>query len=129
MNGENNVKVRMKVGDMEVEIEGPPDKISQVISQIMGKVGGIKEPKRAEEIPAKSCKELIEDLWREGWFSEERKLADVFRELNKRGYNFDKSAISHALSSLTREGILRRVGKERRYRYIQKYPYKQVIKD
>lgn len=129
MNEENNVKVRMKVGDMELEIEGPPEKITQVISQIMGNVGVSAEKKDMGKVPGKSCKEIIEDLWREGWFSQERKLADVYRELASRGYNFDKSAISHALSSLTKEGVLRRVGRERRYRYIQKYPYKQVVRD
>jgi len=129
MSGEDNVKVKMKVGDMELEIEGPPEKITQVISQIMGNVGVSGEKKVVDKVPGKSCKEIIEDLWREGWFSQERKLADVYRELASRGYNFDKSAISHALSSLTREGVLRRVGRERRYRYIQKYPYKQVVRE
>ncbi len=129
MSGEDNIKVRMRVGDMELEIEGPPEKISHVISQIMGNVGVSTEKKEVDKIPGKSCKEIIEDLWREGWFSQERRLADVYRELTVRGYNFDKSAISHALSALTKEGILRRVGRERKYRYIQKYPYKQVVRD
>ncbi|HIE37432.1 TPA: hypothetical protein EYP83_04605 [Candidatus Geothermarchaeota archaeon] len=129
MSNEENLKVRMKIGDMELEIEGPPEKITKVISQIMGNISISTEYSGVDKTPTKSCKEIVEDLWREGWFSKERRLADVYRELAGRGYNFDKSAISHALASLTKEGILRRVGRERKYRYIQKYPYKQYVNE
>ena len=127
MSDKDEVKVRVKIGDLEVEIEGPPEKISAILSKVVGDLGsGHTQTKK--EVFHKSCKEVIEELWREGWFNVERKLSDVYIELSKRGYNFDKSAISHALASLAKEGILRRVGRERKYRYVQKYPYSQLIK-
>ncbi|MEM0030132.1 MAG: hypothetical protein QW572_02320 [Candidatus Nitrosocaldus sp.] len=69
-----------------------------------------------------TCKGLIEKLWQEGWFITERNLGEVHEELARLGYNYDRTAVSHALTDLVREGILSRIGSARTYRYVQKRP-------
>ncbi len=69
-----------------------------------------------------TCKGLIEKLWHEGWFASERNLGEVHEELARLGYNYDRTAVSHALTDLVREGVLSRIGSARTYRYIQKRP-------
>jgi hypothetical protein len=123
------VRVKLKLGDMEVEVESPPDRISDVVARI---VEGISHagPPRAERPAAApaaraggtTCRGLIESLWREGWFSEPRILSDVAAELSRRGYNYDSTAISHALADLVRAGTLSRMGTPRTYKYVQKRP-------
>jgi predicted transcriptional regulator len=62
------------------------------------------------------------EFWKEGWFTGERNLSDVHEELARRGYHYDRTAVSHALTDLVRENVLTRVGMMRSYRYIQKKP-------
>ena len=129
MSDKEDIRVKMRVGDLELEVEGPPTKIYELVSKLVGNLGSGDKNISMQPKVKKSCKDVIEDLWREGWFEKERRLSEVYVELSSRGYNFDKSAISHALASLTRDGKLRRIGKERKYRYIQKYPYNQLVKN
>ncbi len=126
----DEIKVKVKVGDIEVEVSGPPDKITDVVSEIVGKIktSSIDKGETLTKKSGKTCKEVIEDLWREGWFREKRRLSDVYNELASRGYHFDKSAISHALSTLVKEGVLTRMGRERKYMYVQKIPSTQHIR-
>jgi len=49
-------------------------------------------------------------------------LGEVHEELSRRGYNYDRTAVSHSLTDMVRESILTRVGTMRNYRYIQKRP-------
>lgn len=69
-----------------------------------------------------TCRSLIEKMFYEKFFESERLLIEVHQELSKMGYNYDKTAVSHSLSDMVREGILSRVGTLRNYRYIQKKP-------
>lgn len=57
-------------------------------------------------------------LWQEGFFKEGRGLGDVLAYITKKwGHNFPPAEISKALS---RASLLRRLGKRRRFQYIQK---------
>src|ERR1044071_5710426 len=69
-----------------------------------------------------TCRSLIEKMFYEKFFENERLLIEVHQELSRIGYNYDKTAVSHSLSDMVREGILTRVGTLRNYRYIQKKP-------
>ena len=69
-----------------------------------------------------TCRSLMEKIFYEKFFENERLLIEVHQELSKMGYNYDKTAVSHSLSDMVREGILSRVGTLRNYRYIQKKP-------
>lgn len=69
-----------------------------------------------------TCRSLMEKMFYEKFFEKEKLLIEVHQELSKIGYNYDKTAVSHSLSDMVREGILTRVGTLRNYRYIQKKP-------
>ncbi|MEM3803099.1 MAG: hypothetical protein QXX17_01685 [Conexivisphaerales archaeon] len=61
-------------------------------------------------------------MWKEGWFSQPRSLSEVDEELGRRGYHYDRTAVSHSLTDLVREQVLSREGAPRNYRYVQKKP-------
>ncbi|HEY3095038.1 MAG TPA: hypothetical protein VGJ42_04690 [Nitrososphaera sp.] len=69
-----------------------------------------------------TCRGLLDSLWQEGYFSTERALGEVHEELARRGYNYDRTAVSHSLADMVRETILTRTGTMRNFRYIQKRP-------
>jgi len=69
-------------------------------------------------------------LYREGFFSEGRKLSDVQARLKKMNYNFADSAVAKALHKLSKgkEAVLTRKGRRRRYTYHERYPPKEMFK-
>jgi hypothetical protein len=69
-----------------------------------------------------TCRSLIEKIFYERYFESERLLGEVHDEISAMGYNYDRTAVSHSLTDMVREGILTRVGTLRNYRYIQKKP-------
>ncbi|AIF84768.1 hypothetical protein NTE_02726 [Candidatus Nitrososphaera evergladensis SR1] len=73
-----------------------------------------------------TCRGLLETLWVEGYFASEKSLGDVHEELSRRGYNYDRTAVSHSLTDMVRENIMTRNGTMRNYRYIQKRPPSEV---
>ena len=89
----------------------------------------VKETRTPHDNVPRTCKEILVVLWSENWFKEDRDLGTVAEELSRRGFHYKRSAISHTLLDLTREGKLSRLGEERRYRYIQKKPPLQLFKN
>lgn len=73
-----------------------------------------------------TCRSLLEKLLVEGYFETEKLLGNVHEELSRRGYNYDRTAVSHSLKDMVRESILTRVGSLRNYRYIQKRPISET---
>lgn len=69
-----------------------------------------------------TCRGLLDVLWQEGYFASERALGEVHEELVRKGYNYDRTAVSHSLADMVRENILTRTGTMRNFRYIQKKP-------
>jgi hypothetical protein len=93
------------------------------ISELMPEGGH--QQQQQQKVPTKSgmtCRGLLESLWFEGHFVSERSLGEVHEELSRRGYNYDRTAVSHSLTDMVRENILTRIGTMRNYRYIQKRP-------
>ena len=85
----------------------------------------IPEGQQQQKVTTKTgitCRGLLENLWVEGHFDSERSLGEVHEELSRRGYNYDRTAVSHSLTDMVRENILTRIGTMRNYRYIQKRP-------
>ncbi len=83
------------------------------------------QQKQQQKVTTKSgitCRGLLENLWFEGHFVSERSLGEVHEELSRRGYNYDRTAVSHSLTDMVRENILTRIGTMRNYRYVQKRP-------
>jgi hypothetical protein len=136
----STVKIRLRRGAWEVEITCKEDRVRQVVESVLAGMSNSRiDEGSINDIASKSstsidtgkrtlvksgatCKGLIEQLWHEGWFVNEHNLAEVHEELARRGYNYDRTAVSHALTDLVREGILSRVGSARVYRYVQRRP-------
>jgi len=126
------VTVRLKRGTWEIEITCAPDKVQQAVESVLAGMAS-KEQVSIEEslgsaVPGEdgkrfdTCRGLLERMWREGWFVSEKTLGEVHEELARRGYHYDRTAVSHALVDLVREGTLFRDGTMRNYRYVQKRP-------
>ena len=132
--GKSNVRVKMKVGDVEFEVECSVDELRNVVDRILASVAessigssiiaGVTERPTHMGVTGRgeTCKSVILDLWKEGWFGTEQSLSEVHGEMGRRGFHYDRTAVAHALVDLVREGVLTRVGRPRRYRYLQKRP-------
>jgi hypothetical protein len=149
----DEVKIRLKHGEWEVEITCLESKVKQVVETVLSSLDSAKivDPAVRSQIdelrreidalksrPAEArpvagnekvvvkggmtCRGLLETLWLEGYFTSERSLGDVHEELSRRGYNYDRTAVSHSLTDMVRENIMTRNGTMRNYRYIQKRP-------
>ncbi len=127
-NTEPPIRLKMKVGNLEFEIECQQDQLEESVKRILSTVTQYSKepmiiPERSLPQPrAETCKGLIQDLWQEGYFSTPHGLGDVHSEMARRGFHYDRTAVAHALVDLMKEGILTREGKPRRYRYAQKRP-------
>jgi hypothetical protein len=121
----NLVKVKIKRGSWEIEVECDEEKVTDVVSKVLaGFDSGISsvQTRDVKDTGGVTCRGLLDNMWREGWFMVSKRLSEVDEELARRGYHYDRSAISHALTDLVREGILTREGESRNYHYVQKKP-------
>ena len=122
------IRVRMKVGEIEFEVECEEEQLQSAVGKILSMV-----TEKLKEMPslaegsgvvqrAETCKGIIQKLWQEGWFAVSKGLDAVHGEMARRGFHYDRTAVAHALIDLVKEGILTREGKPRRYQYAQKRP-------
>ena len=122
------IRVKMKIGTVEFEIECQEDQLQATVDKILSAVTEkLKETQIMTERTlapprAETCKGVIQKLWSEGWFSIAKGLSEVHSELATRGFHYDRTAVAHALIDLVKDGILTREGKPRRYQYAQKRP-------
>jgi len=121
------IKVKMKVGNVEFEIEGTVDQANEAVGKFLQTVTEkLKETSLISEREAppraETCKVIIQRLWEEDWFSTTRGLGAVHSEMARRGFHYDRTAVAHALIDLVKDGVLNREGRPRRYQYVQKRP-------
>ncbi len=122
------IQVKMKVGNIEFEIQCREDQLKDSVEKILSTVTEyMKEAatltERAVPSPrAETCKSIIQRLWSEGWFASPRGLGEVHSEMARRGFHYDRTAVAHALVDLVKDGLLTRDGRPRRYHYAQKRP-------
>ncbi len=124
------IRLKMKVGNLEFEIEGDAEQVQATIGNILATITkkefakelAVTQERETPTARAETCKGLIQKLWEEGWFSSERALGEVHGELARRGYHYDRTAVAHALIDLVKDGLLTREGRPRRYHYAQKRP-------
>jgi len=122
------IKVRMKVGNVEFEIEGTIDQCNEAVGKFLATVTEklretpLMTEREAAPPRAETCKAIIQRLWEEGWFSTARGLGEVHSEMARRGFHYDRTAVAHSLIDLVKDGILTREGRPRRYQYTQKRP-------
>ncbi len=121
------IRVKMKIGEVEFEVECQEDQVQTTVSKILSTV--TEKLKETQAIAEKSslprtetCRSIIQKLWGENWLQTARGLSEVYDEMAKRGFHYDRTAVAHALIDLVKEGILTREGKPRRYLYAQKRP-------
>lgn len=122
------IHLKMKIGNIEFEIECREDQIKEVIEKVLSTVTSqaikpVTLPERTmQPTRAETCKGVIQRLWKERWFAEPRSLGDVHNEMMRIGFHYDRTAVAHALLDLVKDGVLTREGKPRRYLYAQKRP-------
>lgn len=121
------IKVKIKIGDIEFEIESQEDQLQNAVDHILATVTErIKDTRLTERSAppprAETCRSVIQTLWQENFFSKPQGLSEVHAEMARRGFHYDRTAVAHALIDLVKDGILTREGKPRRYQYAQKRP-------
>lgn len=128
-----SVTVKLKRGSWEIEITSPADKVQQAVESVIAGMASKEEvplsspedsSQEGTEKRFETCRGVLLKMWKEGWFASERTLSEVDEEMARRGYHYDRTAVSHALVDLVREGTLFRDGAMRNYRYVQKFPAK-----
>ena len=124
------VTVRLKRGSWEVEITSAEDRLQQAVESVLAGMSS-KEPPLVDmqdtstsQRKGETSRGVITNMWKEGWFETPKSLSEVHEEMSRRGYHYDRTAVSHTLVDLVREGSLFRDGSMRNYRYVQKYPFK-----
>lgn len=129
MSEKNTVTVKLRRGGWEVEITCPPDQLQKAVESVLSSLStgqATSNPPvvldKLQTTANKTCRGLILELWEESWFDTARSLSEVHEEIARRGYHYDKTAVSHSLTDLVRENILFREGNMRNYAYIQKRP-------
>lgn len=125
-----SVTIRLKRGAWEIEITTQEDRVQQAVESVLAGMAS-KEPVLVESQDSdpnqrrgETSRGVITTMWREGWFSTPRALSEVHEEMSRRGYHYDRTAVSHTLVDLVREGSLFRDGSMRNYRYVQKFPFR-----
>ncbi|MDG6939877.1 MAG: hypothetical protein JRN39_05710 [Nitrososphaerota archaeon] len=118
------IRLKLKKGSWEIDLECQEDRVTEAIQKVLA---GLNVPQGipqegADEPRGATCKTLLEQLWQEGWFAQPRPLGEVDDELGRRGYHYDRTAVSHSLTDLVREQTLSREGAPRNYKYVQKRP-------
>jgi len=126
------VHIKMKVGSIEFEIDCREDQVQEMVQKVLASVTEyasrpVNIPVERPSLPARAdtCRDIAERLWKEGFFSEPKLLGDVHEEMTRIGYHFDRTAVSHVLRDMVRDGIITREGKPRGYLYVQKRPPSQ----
>jgi hypothetical protein len=131
MSEKRPITVKLKKAGWEVEITSDEDQLQKAIESVLSTLTAVPEnaqlpstvpDSRQDTGSKKTVRGLILELWGESWFGESRSLSEAHEEIARRGYHYDKSAVSHSLADLVKEGILSRQGDMRSYSYIQKKP-------
>jgi hypothetical protein len=116
---------KMMGPEVQSQLDALRGEIDSLKTRPIGELVQEGQQQQQQKVTAKSgvtCRGLLENLWFEGHFVSERSLGEIHEELSRRGYNYDRTAVSHSLTDMVRENILTRIGTMRNYRYIQKRP-------
>lgn len=116
---------KMMGSEVQSQLDALRQEIDSLKTRPIAELMAEDQHQQQQKVATKSgvtCRGLLENLWFEGHFISERSLGEVHEELSRRGYNYDRTAVSHSLTDMVRENILTRIGTMRNYRYIQKRP-------
>ena len=117
-----NTDLNVKIAELKERIDSLTNQLNSI--SIMGKplINSVNLHTRMPQKAGMTCRGLLESLWSEGYFDTEKHLREVHEEMSRRGFNYDRTAVSHSLTDMVRENILARKGTMRNYQYIQKRP-------
>jgi len=129
----NNVKIKVKFGINEVEIESPLESIRDAVDVIPSIIRNLGSAKAAEQtaveineqvnaLEAKvplnvpeikidkgdSLSDMIVKMFKDAWGKQSRRLADVRRVLDSYGLSYPKQSVAVTLMRLAQNGKLRR---------------------
>ncbi|MDQ3939560.1 MAG: hypothetical protein M3213_03415 [Thermoproteota archaeon] len=116
----------IQINELKAEIESIKKTLNSWMKSLGRDIGSTDIQRKKVQKGGSTCRSLLEKLLLEGYFETERLLGSIHEELSRRGYNYDRTAVSHSLTDMVRESILTRVGSMRNYRYIQKRPLSDV---
>jgi hypothetical protein len=129
MSEEKKITVKLEKAGWKVEITCAEDQLQKAMESVLSSLTNSPPTQnvsfvdeRPPEGSKKTVRGLILELWEESWFSNARSLSEVHEEIARRGYHYDRSAVSHSLTDVMKEGILTRQGNMRTYVYVQKKP-------
>ncbi|MEM3267682.1 MAG: hypothetical protein QXR69_03220 [Conexivisphaerales archaeon] len=121
---QNNVRIRIKIGQNEAEIEAPREQMRELIDllpEFVKSVSNIQQREdvsismpRANELPeirvekGESLPSIIVKLFYSSWGRQPRKLLDVKEALESFGLIYPKQSVAVSLLRLAKEGKLRR---------------------
>lgn len=131
-----SVRLRVRKGDVEIEVEGPPDVIPSLIDAASRLVSGFQmqrtestaEVGGAEAYPHimvskdDSCADIVERLFSTDWGGEPRTLREVIEALTVNGIYFPKSTVAVSLMRLVKRGVLRRLKSDAGFLYVRATP-------
>lgn len=120
----HDTSLDLQINEIKKEIELL--KTTMNINLLNTNMGPTDVHRKAAQKGGSTCRSLLENLLFEGYFEKEKLLGNVHEELSRRGYNYDRTAVSHSLTDMVRENILSRVGSMRNYRYVQKKPSTEI---
>jgi hypothetical protein len=129
MSENSKITVKLKKAGWEIEISCAENQLQKAIESVLSSLpegrtpqAGLVSDETQRAGTKKTVRALLLDLWQENWFEDSRSLSNVHEEIARRGYHYDRSAVSHSLTDLVKESILSRQGNTRTYSYIQKKP-------
>lgn len=83
-----------------------------------------------EEEITTTPKEVIKDLYRQGFFKEGKPLKETITRMGELGFHWDTSRIAHELEywSKGKKAFLTRSGKKGNYKYFERYPPEEFFR-
>ena len=109
-NNKNNLEIDTQVRELL-------SKVKYIEASISGSGGKLIDHHSPKKI-GMTCRILLDSLLNDNFFIQERQLSQIHEEISRRGYNYDRTAVSHSLTDMVRERMLARVGTIRNYRYL-----------
>ncbi len=118
------VRLRVRIGNVEVEIEAESEKLAEVVETIPRVIEKLKvnvesrslpiQQKKENQLPqisiekSDSLSDIIEKLFSSEWGLSERKLSEVREVLRTYGLNYPKQSVAVSLLRLAKAGKIRR---------------------
>ncbi len=113
----SNIKIRVKVGSNEIEVESPIELMQDSI-EFIPKVMKMMKDSKDSNLPAitidknDSLSDIILKIFKEDWGRDTRRLSDVISILESYGLSYPKQSVAVTLMRLAQSGRLRRFKNE-----------------